>query len=119
MLFEIMSENTSRKPCEKAVARYGEWRECKRRAFFETSVVGCKSAIPTYSWYELRVTILESPDSDTKRNARLEGDFVVWEQRYKQFYVEVNSLEELMELIKDGGELYCEHGKCHIEVFAD
>jgi len=129
MIFKIMRGSRGEVPCATAQVRYGEWHECRRRAFVETNVVGGKSRIPTNAWYESRIptnawyelcdSIIETPDSDVKRNARLEGDYVVWEQRDKWFEVEVNDLAELLDVIGSDGMLFCDGGKCHIQVFDD
>lgn len=119
MIFQIMRGDRGEVPCAAAQVRYGEWHECRRRAFVETNVVGGKSRIPTNAWYELCDSILETPDSDSKRNAHLEGDFIVWEQRDKWFEVEVSDLAELLDVIGSDGMLFCDGGLCHIEVFDD
>lgn len=118
MKFDIIHEESfERQPHPRAVAEYGEWKECRRMVVVSKNVFGNVVRMHHADWYDLKETVLDAPDSDTKRNARLEGDELVWEHRVKTFWIDVADLDDLLRIIGNNGALYCDDGRCHIEIF--
>ena len=102
-------------PCEGAVVHYGEWRSNRVTIRDPYSWGGEQKRTLSYRGHVLWRDIAQPPDNDTKRNARLDGDDLIWESRDKWWDVEIGTLEELIAVLNNDGKLYVDNGEPHIE----
>lgn len=109
----IINGAGAEQPCAGAVVSYDEWITLKERFFEVRRQFGRERRVKAMSFLADRVLV--EPDSDIKRNARIEGDYALWERRRRTWEIEVNTLEELLAIAADGAWFYCSNGQWHID----
>lgn len=102
-------------PCPGAVKHLGEWGLCKREVRGSFRWGNAENTAWTNEGLSLKAAILDTPDSEIKRYARLDGDVLYWESRERWWTIEVRDLEHLMEILADGGNFEADEGRPYIE----
>ncbi len=99
-------------PCPGAVKHYGGWRRMSEKIREEYQWGDKIGSTLSFRGAYLLKQIMDTPDSDVKRNAKVEGNYLIWDARDRWLDVEVDSLEQLVELLKYGGHFEVGDGPC-------